>query len=312
MSVTIVSSTDNQEAVAQAMGQKPVEQVEAKENSDAGQTPDETPEASEALESASDGEEPESPDEDEASEDDDQKVEDKPKKNRGITRRINKLNQKLSAKEQEIEYWKQEALKSKPHEKPQEVKPEVKVEGRPSPDNYQTHEEYVEDLTNWTIDQREKAAQTKVREQEVKSSHQAQVEAHQARVKTFAESKADYQEVVDEVGDIQVSLAVEGIILASEIGPEMLYELAKDPKECARICALPPLQAAQALGRLEARIQKAEPEVKKPEVKKTTAPKPIQPVGASAGGSKKSVYDAASLTQAEYEALRASNSRKST
>jgi hypothetical protein len=117
-------------------------------------------------------------------------------------------------------------------------------------------------------------------------------------------------EFIEEYGDINFSPALEESILHSEVGPAVVYELAKNKKELDRINSLPPLAAAREFGKLEAKLL-AKSESPKEEIKKQTkAPKPIEPVGGKSGGAiRRSVYDE-NLPFKEYVALRRESMRK--
>jgi hypothetical protein len=127
--------------------------------------------------------------------------------------------------------------------------------------------------------------------------------AHVERVKSFVETHDDFEELMQDLDGIPVPAAIHEGIVTSEHGPALMYELAKNPEEFKRICALPPIAAARALGLLEAKLASA-PEAK-PEPKKTTkAPEPIAPVSSKGASREKTIFDP-DLTQAEYERLRA-------
>ena len=69
-------------------------------------------------------------------------------------------------------------------------------------------------------------------------------------------------------------------IQASDNGPDIAYYLGTNPKEAARIYALPPFLQAKEIGRLEAKI------ASEPVTKQTSrAPAPISPVTPRNGGS---------------------------
>jgi hypothetical protein len=68
-------------------------------------------------------------------------------------------------------------------------------------------------------------------------------------------------------------------IQSSEIGGDILYSLGSNPKECARIAALPPILRIKELGRIEANLA-ANPPAKK----SSSAPAPISPVTPRASG----------------------------
>ncbi|MGE3681958.1 MAG: hypothetical protein AB7G93_09545 [Bdellovibrionales bacterium] len=311
MPIEVVSAPSlNQVAPPQGKAAAEVEADETKsaQAQESAETLEEsdTQEATEGSEEteAADGEAEES-DADEA--DETEAKEERPKKKGGVQKRIDKLTRRLSEREQEIEYWKREALKKKEAEgAPQKPEPQLRADpnSKPKADEFETHEEYVEALADWKVEQRLKAHEEKAKETQVKTEFQRQVDEHQKRVEAFKAKHEDFDERLEEVNDIPLSIAVQEVILASDRGPELMYELARDPEEFARICKLSPLAAARELGKVEARLEKST-ESKKREVKTTKAPPPPSPIsGKSQKAVKKSIYDP-SLSQAEYERLRA-------
>lgn len=301
MPVQITSTTDSTETVTAALGEKSGGEVE---KTSASASADEISEDSET----SDHEENSLSSDDEGSEDE-TKSDDKPKKKNGFKKRIDKLNSKLSAKEQEVDYWRQQALKGQaPKEaESKSANKEAAQEGKPKPDDFESHNAYVEALTDWKVDQKAKEFELKQREAQTRSEFQKRVSSHTQRVEKFAAVHDDFDELVHDLDEIPMSIGVQETILSSDHGPELMYELAKNPKEYARICELPPLAAARELGKIEARVQRTSSETKE---EKRTKPAPLKPVGSNQTGSgKKSIYDP-SLSQREYEQLRADQQRR--
>jgi hypothetical protein len=244
----------------------------------------------------------------EAADADEEAKEGKPKRKSGWQRRIDKLNARERAAQKEAEYWKRRALEGAGEtqkDAPKDEKPKQDAQGKPKPDQYETHEEYVEALTDWKLEQRDKAREAKARETELQTAQQKLAQAHIERVQAFAKKVDDFEEVVEAASDIVVSPALREAVLQSDNSAELIYELAKNRAEFERINALSPLAAARALGAFESRIaaSKAKEEQKPEPKKQTLTPKPIAPVGGGKGAVAKSIDDP-SLTQAEYEALR--------
>jgi uncharacterized protein YozE (UPF0346 family) len=310
MSILVTSTTDSKEAVSAANGDLAQKNEEVKSQSASVEATDEITEESDASEET---EELEASQNDEESQDEDQSKEadEKPKKKGGFQKRIDKMTKRLSAKEQEAEYWKAEALKQKTADAPKkEVESIAKVEagGKPSADDFESHEAYVEALTDWKIEQREAKKEQAQKQEQAKSAYQKQIDEHNKRVVEFQKEASDYKEVVqdfiEEHGDIKFSLALEESIISSENGPALVYELLKNKEELDRINSLHPLVAAREIGKLEARLAKASESSEKKEIKTTKAPKPLTPVGTkSSGAGKKSIFDP-DLSQREYEAIR--------
>jgi hypothetical protein len=239
---------------------------------------------------------------------------DKGKKKTGIQRRVDKLTKAKREAQQEAEYWKRRALEGatdSKHDAQTVDKPEAKAaEGKPDPEKFETHAEYVEALTDWKLEQREKAAKAEAAKTQFETDQQKAKQAHAERVKAFAEKTEDFAEMMENLDDVPASPALEQLIVSSANSAELLYELAKNPDEAKRIAALPPLSLARELGKIEARLSKQASEAQKPEPKKlTNAPKPIDPVSAGKGVVRKSISDP-DLPFAEYERLRREQLRK--
>jgi hypothetical protein len=233
---------------------------------------------------------------------------DKPKKRGGFQRRIDKLNARVSERERELEYWKQLALKEKQgagESKTEKVETQsVATEGKPIPDQFETHQEYVEALTEWKTEQKLKEREQRLEKSKLEAEQEKVFKSHSERVKSFAEKTEDFAEVLSDVDDIPVSPTVQQIIITSENGPELMYELAKNREEYARICQLSPLAAAREMGRLESKLIKSSEESKVETKKLTSAPKPLQPVGKSSSASISKSIDDPGLSFSEYVRIR--------
>lgn len=229
----------------------------------------------------------------------------KPHKKSGFQRRVDKLNQRISAEAQEKEYWKQQALQGASGSKA-ESKVETKAaepEGKPDPTKFDTHEAYDEAKYQW----RRKQEKAEEERSKLQSEQTKTVQSYVERRDAFSKQNADFDEVISEVDDIPVSAAIRDIILTSENGPQIAYELAKNREEYARVCKLPPLAAAREIGKLESRLALNSSAGKTTETKKvSTAPKPLAPVG---GGGKasappKNLDEAARSSFADFKRAR--------
>jgi hypothetical protein len=299
MPVTITSTTDTPDAVLAAQGDGKAKEVvpveETKPAPDTEKEPVEKADASGASDTddvEDDGQEAESEGESDAPE--------KPKKKNGFKKRIDKLNRNLTAKAQEAEYWRAEAMKLS--QKPAEPKPLEKADAtkRPKADDFDKHEDYVEALTDWKVDQKTKEQERQRREQEVKSHHEKQMSDHRSRLKEFVKAHSDFEDVVSDVDDIRISPTVQQVILESDSGPALMYELAKNRDEYERINGLSPIAAARALGRIEAKVNSASSaETTQSAAKPKPKPKPIEPVGSNQSASTKSPDE---MTYQEYKA----------
>lgn len=310
MAITVQSTSDSKEAVNAAMGdlaskEKVVEPKEAKqpvEQTESDETeavePDEEVEATEPEESES-----ETTDDETEEATDTELDEPKQKKKGGFQKRIDKLSKKASALEQEKDYWRDQALRNqKPDEKaaPVETKPDFSK--RPNANDFDSHDAYIEAVTDWKVEQKLSGERQKQRDDTIKIAEQQKLENHRERVTKFAESHDDWDDVIEAVGKTQLSLTVQEAILNSSQGPELMYELAKNPKELKRICSLSPVAAAMELGKIEGRVGSPDKE-SKTKKQTTNAPAPVKPVRTKGTAISRNIEDP-NVSQREFERMR--------
>lgn len=310
MSIETGSTTDPIEAAPTAKTADKLALTETKETVSAStnqetEVADETLEASDTSEETDDGD-GEGEEEVTAEEAETEEPLEKPaKKKNGFKKRIDKLNQKLSVKEQETEYWKQEALKGQgaaKNNQTQEAQKKVETEGKPKATDFDTHDEYVEALTDWKIEAKEKATEAKQRQTQALTEAQKQGQAFQEKIGEFKKTTKDFDEVLEEVSDLRASPGLLEVIIRSKIGPQLMYELAKDRAELERINQLDVLDAAKEIGKIEVRLSK--PESPSTEKKQSKAPAPITPIGGSGSArAAKSIYDP-NISQRDFERMR--------
>lgn len=219
----------------------------------------------------------------------------KPRKKGGFEKRIERFQKQLSAKDQEIAQLRQEFLKSQSQGKAETEAPAAKTEdpSKPKPDNFESHEEYLEALTDYKVDKREREREQAEKSKQVKSDFEKRLQAHNERVEKFKETKSDYQDVAEDFlekyRNKQVSAAIHEAVIESEVGPAIFYELASNQAEFDRINSLGAIAAAKEIGKIEAKLLQSS-ETK--EVKKhSTAPTPIRPVSGKAAPVAKSLHD---------------------
>lgn len=290
MSINLVSTTDSPEAVQAALGHsKGSEKVEAP-SAPGVKAPEQKPAAtSEAAESEANEVEDDSADREEAEpEQTDESDKDKTPKKSGFQKRIDKLNARARAAQQETEYWKQQALKGagSNQETPKVETKAEPSEGKPVADKFDTHAEYVEALADWKTDQKLKERDQKQEQSRLQTEQAGLLKSHNDRIKSFADKTDDFGEMMGNLDDVR-SPVMQQIIVESEHGPALLYELAKDPEEALRISKLSPLAIARELGKLESKLTPTASEKKPEPKKKTEAPAPVTPVGSKGGSAHK-------------------------
>jgi hypothetical protein len=224
-----------------------------------------------------------------------------------------KLNAKASAAERRAleEQQRREALEQRlaqlergetPKKNPAESKQAV-ADGKPNPDQFDTHAEYVEALTDWKVEQKDKIREQKLQQEKLESEQAKVQKAYADKEKAFSKKVEDYQEVMESVDDVPLPPALIAAVLESELGPEISYELAKDREHLERVVKMSPIAVAREIGKIEAKILARASEPKKEPKKLTNAPKPIGPVGTSRAAVAKTIDDP-NLSFSDYVRLR--------
>jgi hypothetical protein len=215
----------------------------------------------------------------------------KPKRKGGVQKKIDKLTRRLTDRERELEYWKNQAIaKATPQASPKvDPKDEPKasatrVEGEPNPDDFASVTDYFKALTKFEREQDRKVYEAKRAESDAQEAQKKKRDAHLARVDEFRKTTADFAEAIEDVGDFPLSPEFEDAIMDSELGPQLIYALAKDRAELERVSKLQGASLQRALGRIEAKIE-SQSSQDKPEPKKSAAPTPIKPLGQSSKSS---------------------------
>jgi len=268
-----------------------------------GLASEEAPVAAEAVEETPDSEptikaeaESESEAEDEA------QVTDKPKQNPKLEKRFSELTKR--AKQAEADKVNLEArlqeLESRQAPVSQQVDPVIE---KPQASQFNDAFEYAEALAEWSaekaLEQRDiQEQQRKVDEQrnEVIKSWSAKLEAAKADLPDFDDMVAS--------SNVQVRDEVRDAILESDVGPQILYELASNSEYANKVAGMPLIKALREIGKLEARFEQetAEP-AKKPVAVQSKAPAPISPLKGT-GSAEVITSDTDKLTYAQYKELR--------
>jgi hypothetical protein len=157
----------------------------------------------------------------------------------------------------------------------------------PTRDQFENYEDYIEARATYRAEL--KAAELvdkKLNEKEQTERSAREAVQHRTisehwtkREAAFTESADDYEDLVvpfvqEEMQ--QIDLTTRRAIVESDLGPNILYYLAKNPDEFERIADLSPLRQIAEIGKLEDKVAKP------PAKKASNAPDPIKPVGTKA------------------------------
>jgi hypothetical protein len=263
-----------QEAVSETEQQAQVEQTQGEQTQDSA-----TGESGDVSDSST-------------TNDDGSETQAKPKK--GFEKRISKVVSERDRARQELEYWKDQALKTA---QGQTTAPQQQVgqyQGKPVRDMYENDDQYLEALSDFKIEQR-------LNERDLQRQQATLVENYNTRAKEFAKERPDFFDIIDDASDLIIAPETAYIIQKSEVGPKLALHLAENPDVADKLNRLDATTRVYELGKLEMTLTSP---VKKGEVKRvSTAPAPITSPKGSAPGPAKDLYDP-TLSTAEWIALR--------
>jgi hypothetical protein len=168
--------------------------------------------------------------------------------------RIDELTRKANTATREAEYWKSRtaALEAK-------ANPPAPPPAKPTPDQFDTYDAYVESLTEWKADERVSKKLAERDESSVKAESEKTRQSNWAKSVEAAKAKyADYDSVLSQ-SEVNVAPHVTDLLLDSEQGAELAYYLDRNPDVADKLNDMSEKQAARELGRIEARLSAEAP-----------------------------------------------------
>lgn len=166
-----------------------------------------------------------------------------PTDSKNVQKRIGKLAKKLSEKETELNYWREQAnTKSTQLE---QSAPVVVDNGKPKLADFDNVEDFSEAVADWKWEQKEaqRVAQT---------AQKTKIDGYYARTAEFEKTAPDFAIAVTEIeSQIKQDPNMLEFIIESEFGPHIAYHLANNEDEIARIAALSPVRRIAALSKIE-------------------------------------------------------------
>lgn len=184
---------------------------------------------------------------------------------RGVQKRLDELTREKYEWKREADYWRDFALQNqqKPQDQAQQDRAgqEAAAEEapkKPNPDNYENYNDYVEALTGWKVGEQIRRNQEEAAKREreaLRISEQQRIAEGFAKNVEIAKTKyADYEDAIEDATNAPCTSDMLNAMMESPQGAEVMYYLAKNPQEAARIAKLTPHGQAREIGRIEARL----------------------------------------------------------
>lgn len=179
-------------------------------------------------------------------------------------------------------------------------------EKAPAESDFPDYTDYIAAKAVWTAEQRAAQRQVSDAEQEAEQARKRQTEIQAAERSIMAQNwaeqvqdaKARYTdfEAVALDHSVPISDSMAALIQSSDIGADVAYFLGKNREAAAEISKLSTIEAARAIGRIEASLQAPKARTE------TNAPPPMTPVR----GAAKATRDPSKMSFEEYKAARES------
>jgi hypothetical protein len=198
------------------------------------------------------------------------------KPRRSAQERINEAVKAQREAEREREYWREQALKTQPAPQRQEQQTEAK---EPDANDYEygtSDARYIEDRAVFRA--RQEFERDAARRDADHRARNALMTFEQRVGEQFPDGEPEGLTRLR--GLPTLSPAVQEAIMDSDVGPKLADHLGSNTRELNRISALPPLQQARELAKLELKL--ATPPARTPKIA-TDAPAPTQQVRGSGG-----------------------------
>ena len=191
-----------------------------------------------------------------------------------ITKQREQARQEAAQEREARQKLEAEIAAIRQQQQPQQAK---NADEKPQPSQFTDAFEYAEALADWSAEQ---ALVRRDKEDLQRRADEAQQKVISSWANKVAAAKAEIPDFDDMVASsgVAVSDPIRDAILESDVGPQILYHLAKEDDLAKKIASMSPYAALREIGKLEAKFEK-QPETKASNpVGKSKAPPPISPI----------------------------------
>jgi hypothetical protein len=232
-------------------------------------------------------------------EDQDPSDESQPTKPSKVVSELIAQRKKRQDAEREAAYWKGVAEGRGKPDSPSSVEtpPSTATPTAPKLDQFETYEQYEVAKDEYLLQTAEHRAMQRMQAAQAAQTVQTVEQTFQKRIDAAV---AEDPTLVDVLRDptLPISVHMIPVLKESENAPKLLRWLDQNREEARRIATLPPLQAARAMGMVEAKISFAP--VVEPPKRVSSAPEPVKAVATTSSA----VVDEDTLPMEEYHKRR--------
>ena len=156
--------------------------------------------------------------------------------------------------------------------------PRAENDARPDASQYSDIEKYAADLESWKERDVRRGIEREASEAKAKAQQEARVKSWNDRMQLTVAELPDFADTV-QTSPVAVSDHVRDAILESEVGPKILYHLAKNPDTAEKLRGMSVASSLREIGKIEAQLEKSPVKADEtPIASMSRAPAPITPV----------------------------------
>lgn len=179
--------------------------------------------------------------------------------------RIERATAKAAAKAERRAFREARELMLRTTQEP--VQPQPQGDGKPSRDQFPSEEAYIDALTDWKLDARDRSQRQAKQQEQIKT-----IADKTERIYAEAEKLPGFDR--DDFDALPLTPVIAQAITDSDVAPKLMAYMAQHPDEVSRIGALSPARQAVEIGKLEVKLATT--------AKPPRTPAPIEPVGSGA------------------------------
>ena len=204
-----------------------------------------------------------------------------------LEKRFSKVTKRAQDAEARAEQLEARLREVEARANPQTIAQTANVNDKPQASQFDDAFEYAEALAEWSAEKALKDRDIAESQRKAEEERNKVLKSWNDKVDKAKKEMPDFNDIVSS-STVVVSDAIRDAILESDVGPQILYQIASDDDYAESLTSMPAIKALKEIGRLEAKFE-AELEAKPKAVAKTVsqskAPAPISPLkgGKSAG-----------------------------
>lgn len=196
-----------------------------------------------------------------------------PKRKPGAEARISELTRLRREAERERDYWHSQATRptpARPDAEPEEPKQPPKLS-----DFDYDEGKYAAALAAHVKTETAREVREALRKEQAEQTERTRTETFSKREQDFAKKHEDYDELTRDPS-LPITKVMADLVKEAENGPDVLYYLATNREEAARIAQMDERSAARAIGRIESKLEVKAPPAPPPKPVSKAPPPPPQ------------------------------------